>query len=501
MIGSAEPRIWTPPLRELTPATSVGFDQIQFARKVLRRPPDPWQEFAWIHGGELLPNGLPRFRLVIVLAARQNGKTETPVILAVYWLAVDSPGTIVGTSTKLEYAAETWDKTRRLIDRTRRLDTEHLPGRKWYVRGAGLTEMRFLPQPDDDPLTERRYRIATANEEGGRSLTIRRALIDEWRQHKDYRAWSALEPAMEAVPDAQAWAMSNAGDDTSVVMNEYVDAARQFIQTGEGDPSIGIFEWSAPDDADPLDPYALAMANPNMNRRLRGDRLMNKARLAVAKGGESLTLFKTESMCIRVKVMNPAIDPGMWLRCRNPGTLDTARGRLGACLDVAPDGGHVTLAVAALLADDQVRVEVAGAWDSTAAARAELPSLLGRIRPAKFAWYPEGPASAITPDLRLPTGYTKSQWDRVAEPIRGDMAAACMGLDEQVRSRKLLHSGDLLLDQHVGECERIKRGSRWVFGSASGGHIDAAYAAAGAVLLARTLPPPVGKPRLVVSNA
>jgi hypothetical protein len=47
---------------------------------------------------------------------------------------------------------------------------------------------------------------------------------------------------------------------------------------------------------------------------------------------------------------------------------------------------------------------------------------------------------------------------------------------------------------------RLKRGDAWVFSRKGEGHCDAAYAAAGAVHLARTLPAPVGKPRLVVAD-
>lgn len=498
MRGSVEPRLWTPPLRELTPATSVGFDQVEYARKVLCRPPDPWQEWLWIHAGELLKDGSLRFREVHTLAARQNGKTETPSILSAYWLDVDAPGTILGTSTKLEYAAETWDKTRTIIGGCRELDGAHAPGRKWYVRGAGLTEMRFLPQDGDPPGVHRRYRIAAANEEGGRSLTVRRLIMDELRQHKDWKAWNAAEPTTDAVWDAQIWTLSNAGDDTSVVLNTKHQEALDFIESGAGDGDVALFEWSAPEGADPEDPAMLAMANPNAGRRLSMSKLLSKARAAVKAGGETLTGFQTESMCIRVKVSNPAIDPGAWLRQRLPGTLDNARGRLGACLDVAPDAGHVTLAVAAVLLDGKVRVEIAGSWGSVPEARRELPGLLDRVRPQVLTWYPDGPGAVLAADLQARQGFPPP--GVTVEPIRGDMAAACMGLDEQVRSRQLLHSGDLLLDQHVAECERAKRGARWVFVSASGGHIDAAYAAAGAVHTARTLPPPVGKPRLIVAS-
>lgn len=444
-----------------------------------------------VHGGELLPDGRPRFRIVLVIVARQNGKTEIPVTLVPFWMFVDGQPLIVGTSTKIEYARETWDKTRKLILATRALDGRY-NAKRWYVRGAGDTSMWTDGEAS-------RYKIATANEEGGRSLTINRGLADELRQHKDYLAWNAFEPAASP-EDAQLWALSNAGDATSVVLNDLRDQALTFINTGVGDYRLGLFEWSAPEDADPEDVEALLQANPRVGYGRSLEDLLLEARRAKAKGGDALTGFQTEKMCIRVKRQNPAIDPGAWLRGRVPGDLSAVRSRVAACLDVSLDGAHATLAAAAALPGGRVRVEIVAAWDSTATARAELPALLARVRPRKLGWFPAGPAAALAADLARPEGYTEAQWKRVAEPIRGDTAAACMGLEEQVRTGALWHSGDLLLDQHIAECEPLKRGDAWVFVRRGAGHIDAAYAAAGAVHLARTLPPPVGKPRLVVAE-
>ena len=83
--------------------------------------------------------------------------------------------------------------------------------------------------------------------------------------------------------------------------------------------------------------------------------------------------------------------------------------------------------------------------------------------------------------------------------IRGEITAVCMGLAEQVTARQLAHSGDPLLDAHIGSAERLRRGDGWVFSRKGDGHVDAAYALAGAVHLARTLPPSIGRPRLVVA--
>src|SRR5258705_13186012 len=97
VLGSVTPRLWTRPLVTgpagpcgcgcaLTPDTSDGFDWVEFATVSLGREPYPWQRFAAIHGGELLPDGRPRFRWVYIIVARQNGKTELPVMLAAYWM-------------------------------------------------------------------------------------------------------------------------------------------------------------------------------------------------------------------------------------------------------------------------------------------------------------------------------------------------------------------------------------------------------------------------------
>lgn len=92
--------------------------------------------------------------------------------------------------------------------------------------------------------------------------------------------------------------------------------------------------------------------------------------------------------------------------------------------------------------------------------------------------------------------------------IRSETTAVCMGFAEQVAAGKVIHSDDPLINAHVEGAEPLRRGEGWVFRRGAGtntadadadGHVDAAYAAAGAVHLARTLPPPIGKPRLIVA--
>lgn len=522
VFGRTEPRLWTPPLRELTPDTSYGFDVVDWSRDALRFPLLSWQEWLVIHAGELLPDGRPRFREVYVLVARQNGKTTVPVVLSGYWMFVEDVPLILGTSTKLDYAKESWSKVVKLVNKSKDDGIRRLKGPGRWTRDAnGEQECWTTDAETGDPLS--RYKIAASNAEGGRSLTIYRLILDELRQHHTHDAWNAAEPATSATTlttwGAQIWGLSNAGDDNSVVLNEKRDEAIEEIDGVEViradlDPSIGWFEWSCFRTADPGDPEALAMANPSFNVRIDGEALVRKGRAAQKKGGKALTGFQTEYMCIRVRKLDPAIDPGAWSRCLDPGTLSAARSRVALCLDLAPDELHASLIAAAVLPDDRVRVEAVAAWEGAGCAdalRRDLPGWIARIRPQVLGWLPNGPAAGLAADLRVRPGPGRT-WPPAGvtvEEIRGEVPAICMGLAKEVTARRLAHSDDPLINAHVGGAERLPRpGGTWVFarsgtgrgdqGERSDGHCDAAYATAGAVHLARTLPAPVGKPRLRV---
>lgn len=478
-------------MRELTPETSYGFDVAEFAADVLAHPLDGWQEWLAVHAGELLPDGRPRFRIILVEAARQNGKTELPVVLTLYWQFVEAVPLILGTSTKLDYAKESWTKAVKLAEATPELDA--LRERVWKRQANGEQESWTTEGS--------RYKIAASNAEGGRSLTVHRLILDELRQHHSYEAWDAAVPAGNAVKSFQAWAMTNAGDDRSVVLNDLHDSCVQFIETGEGDYRTGLFSWSCEEDDDPLDIEALAQANPNLGHRIPPDTLLADAARAVAKGGEALTGFKTENMCIRVRLLSPAVDAGAWRACLEVGDLAAVRNRVACCLDVAPDGQHASLVAAAVLADGRVRVEVVNAWDDTDALRRDLTPLLDRVRPKVLGWFPNGPAAALAADLAERPG--RLGWPPrgiAVEEIRGELPAVCMGFEEQVKAGRIVHSDDPLLNAHITGAERLKRGDNWVFSRRGEGHCDGAYATAGATHLARILPPPVGRPRLVVAD-
>lgn len=486
--GSPVPRLWTPPLRELTPDTSYGFDLIDFARDVCGTPFDEWQVWLAIHVGELLEDGRPRFRQVLILVARQNGKTYFGETLIKYWLFIEIIPLVLGTSTDRSYAKRTWSAI-----------CEQAKDNEWLAVDLGPKAQRLtIGEESLTTLNGAEYIFAANNGRAGRSTTLHRWLADELREHRTRDAWDSASKAMNAVPTAQIIAITNQGDNESVVLDSLRTPAIEYIETGQGDHRLGLFEWSAEDGADPTDPHALAAANPNFVHRLDPDALLADARRAVKAGGEELTGFRTEVLCQRVDLLDPAIEPAAWKNGGSDEPLSLAgyRQYVAACLDVSLDGSHATLVAAAVI-DGLVHTEVVHAWDGYGClklVRAELPALVAKVKPRAFGWFPKGPAASVAADLAVPAKRPRGAvWPprgvKVAE-LTEETPAVCMGLADVVLAGELRHPKDELQTQHVNSAQKLWHGDRWVFVRKGTGPIDGAYATAGAVHLARTLPPP-----------
>lgn len=495
MLGSTQPRIWTPPLRELTEDTTYGFEVIDFAEEI-GWPLDPWERWAVIHGGELLPDGTPRFRFLLIIVARQNGKTLLFRVLTLWWMFVGRYKLTIAAHTSRDMAKRSWQETINMAMATPLLAREL--GRRPVVKQIG--EENF------STLAGAHYRFGAANRRLGRGDTVHRVGLDEIREHPNLDAYDAVINAGNAVRDFQAIAITNMGDDRSVVLDMLRDEACAFIETGQGDSRLGILEWSAPPGSAVDEPAALAAANPNLGRRIDLDVLLGAAVKAKRQGGEMLARFKTEVLCMRVDVLDPAIDPECWERAgydpdARPPLADVGvdlahhRRQTALCIDVALDGSHATLVAAARI-DGVTYVEVVKRWQGfgcTAAVRAELPAIVGKIRPRAVGWFPDGPAAAIAAALKT------KQAGRVWPPPRVDVAelqaettAVCMGLAEQVATGEVRHPRDQMLSTHVRQTRKLQRGeSRWIFARAGSAPIDGSYALAGAVHLARTIPPPL----------
>src|SRR5262245_796688 len=75
-LGIAKPRLFTPPVRPLTPETTLGYAVVDWCRTALDWSPMPWQRWLLRHALASRADGRPQWRTVLVIVGRQNGKTE-----------------------------------------------------------------------------------------------------------------------------------------------------------------------------------------------------------------------------------------------------------------------------------------------------------------------------------------------------------------------------------------------------------------------------------------
>jgi Phage Terminase len=476
LVGFKEPRIWTKPLRRLTRSASLGHEVADFATDILGIHLFPWQRWWLLHALELRPNGRLRYRTVVTLVARQNGKTHLLKVLALWAMYSGRAELVLGAAQTLDISKEAW------------LGAVHL-ARSDPGLNARIDRTRFTNGEQElriDSETGPRYRIVASSREAGRGLSVDLLILDELRAHRDWESWSALSKTTMAKPDGLIVAISNAGSDESEVLNSLRDKAVATIQTGEGDPSLGLFEWSAPEDCELDDPKAWRHANPGL-----GHGRVTEYGIWASLATDPPPVFRTEVLCQRVQSMDAAVDLQAWKEVADSGTLDGLRDRVAVCLDVAWDLRHVSLVAAAVADDGRARVEVVESWENIADARADLPDLLARVKPRVVGWFPGGPAAAWAADLR---GVGKGM-----ELTSGEVPAVCQGLAEQVAARRVLHTGDPLLIAQIGGVSKLYSGDGWRFTRKGVGHCDAVYALAGAVHLARMLPPRV-RPMVLVGK-
>jgi len=355
MKGSTEPRVWTKPLRELTPDTTLGYAFADFCEHILEEPLLPWQRWLAIHALELSPEGGFRFGTVLTLVGRQNGKTTFAKSLSDFFLAVLGVKVVLGTAQNVDTANETWEGSVADFETNPQLK----PMMHRTLRGAGN---RILELSEN-----RRYKVAAANRKGGRGLSCDLILMDELREQTDWEAWGAITKTTMARPNALVWCMSNAGDAKSVVLRHL--RAQAHAQAGDPDGiasqlealpgedvdgAIAIFEWSAEPDCLTTDREAWAQANPSL-----GYGFMTERKLAAAQAVDPEDVFRTECLCqwVEARVAKPFPD-GAWEAGKDKASYMERNGARFFGLDVAADRKNTSLAVCGQRADRTWHVEV-----------------------------------------------------------------------------------------------------------------------------------------------
>jgi len=464
--GSAEPRLWTPPLRKLTRRTSLGYEAIDFIEGILDLELMPWQKWWLIHALEIKRNGRFRYRTVLTLVGRQNGKTTLLVAVALWFMYMNEGKTVLGAAQSLEMAREAWTSALSIARADDSLNAELA-----QVRMTNGQEVFSLESGS-------RYKIAAANGSAGRGLSTDLLLIDELREQRTWDAWSALSKTTTAKPNSLTIGASNAGADDSVVLNHL-----RSVALADADESVGIFEWSAPDGCEIDDRSAWAQAMPGLGVTV------TEATIEGFMATDPPNVFRTEILCQHVDALGDmAVNRSAWEAAADPAIdLESFKNeKVVLCVDIAPNLGHATVVAAYETAGVGTSVAVIKAWDgphATEEMRRDLPRIKRAMKARRLGWFPSGPTAALRIEME---GMKAIALDHQMT------ASACQGFAEQVATGHIIHPDDPLLTNHVLNAKKHQSGDGWRFVRKGVGNVDAAYAAAGAVHLARVLPHEVG---------
>lgn len=363
-IGREKPRISTPPNRRLTRKTTLGYECIRFAEEILGIELLPWQKWLLIHALELNLDGTFRFRTVILLVARQNGKSTLMQVLSLWRMYVDGAPLVIGTAQNLDIAELLWQGALDLADDVPELASEiaarnRTNGKKSFTLESGES-----------------YKVQAASRRGGRGLSGDLVLLDELREHQSWDAWGAVTKTTMARERAQVWGPSNAGDASSIVLRFLrrqahlalgdpdglaeleLDAEVEPDETVDADAlddedTLGIFEWSAPPECGVWDRDAWAQANPSM-----GHTITEKAIAAAAKTDPEW-VFRTEVLCQWTDgTLEGPFPPGTWEDGADPESKVGEGNQIALCVDVSHDRSFAHIAIAGRRADAHIHVGI-----------------------------------------------------------------------------------------------------------------------------------------------
>lgn len=482
LLGREQPRIWSPPLRPLTPKTSLGFECVDFAEQVLGYDLAPWQRWLLIHGLELHPDYTTadpeppfRFDTVVVIVSRQNGKTEAIKIKKLWRLYLDGAKTVIATAQDLANSEKAWAEAVEMAKAEPELATEI----ESVDRTNGKKALRLTEQ--------RRYLVTASGRRAARGWSVDDLDVDELREHQTWEAWAAAAPTTLARPRSQIWGWSSAGDAASVVLRhlraqgmrgargvdpEEMKSFSEGLGIAEMDgedielgSSLALFEWSAPPGARLDDWEALAQANPSLGHGFLTQRKLKGLIQGMPEWGARMEYMSQW----RPTAAGGPFPEGAWQAGIDAESDLAPAGLLGLGVAVSANGGMGYVAVAGNRLDGHVHVEVIA---SRAGTEWLIPWLTSperalRERWGAVAWQLSGaPVSALTDALRatdLPcVDWTGPELGRASGMVQELVRLPDPGEPDDANKRRLFHVPQPVLDVPASTAAVKSAGDTWL---------------------------------------
>jgi phage terminase large subunit-like protein len=446
LIGSTEPRIHTPLLKGNSKAQEVA----DLAEKI-GLPLIPWQR--WVLDDLLTVDENNAFikKTGLILVSRQNGKTHLARMLILAHLFLWGTKNVLGMSSNRNMALDTFRQVAYTIE-----DNQFLKDQVRQIRLANGQESITL-------LSGARYEIAAATRDAPRGKSCGFLYLDEIREWSE-EAFTAALPTTRAVPGSMTLMTSNAGDGFSTVLNDLRERSLSYPP-----PTLGFYEWSAPQHCKINDRKAWAMANPALGH------LITEQTLEESVNTNSIEATRTEMLC---QWIDSAVSPWVYgsIEQCSDSTLEIPVGpQTIMAFDIAPTRRSGAL-VMGQVKDGKIAVGLAQLWHSDIAI--DEIKMSSDINEWARKYHPHTICYDKYATQTIATRLEQSGW-RMVDVSGQAFYQACSDLADGLANNRVVHSGQAELVQHLNNCAAKTNDAGWrIIRRKSAGDVTAAISLA-----------------------
>jgi phage terminase large subunit-like protein len=445
--GATQPRLHSPYLKGKT----LVQDVIDLC-EIVQIPLLPWQKFILTDMLRIDAKGNFQRKTLLLLIARQSGKTFLARMLILAHLVKWPSKNILIMSSNRSMALDTFRQVAYMLE-----SNDHLKGMVKQIRYANGTESIEM-------IDGTRLDVVAATRDGSRGRSCDFLYIDELREITE-EGYRAAIPTTRARPNAMTLLTSNAGDAFSTVLNDMRSRAL------ENPPkSFGFYEYSAPAHCKVTDRNAWAMANPALGYTVSEEALEE----AVATSPIENT--RTELLCQWISSLQSPFPPNSIEDCSDSTLTMSAGAYTVFGFDKSPSSRDCSLVAGQILPDGRIGIGILETWES----QVSIDEL--QVAAAIKAW-----ADIYRPRQICYDKYaTQSIADRLinAGQICVDISGAqfyqaCSDLLDATVNRRWVHNGqDILISQFANVAAKTNDSSWRIVKRQSAGSVAAPIAIA-----------------------
>jgi phage terminase large subunit-like protein len=433
LLGVQTPRIHTP----LNDLPSRGGELIDLAASLGVELME-WQKFALINTHKYKADGRWASPTNCIVVARQNGKSFLQQIRILGGLFLWDEPLQIGQAHTLNTSLEQFRQMMWTIEANESLskqvkkvrlnhgaeEIETKMGTRFMVR-AGGSAARGISRPS----------------------TIH---LDELLRMNNMDSFASLRYTLMAAPNPMLMGYTNAGDNTSVVLNSFRDRALASI--GGVVDDIAYFEWSSPTDEITLE--NARHANPAMGVTIHEDNIRSVL-------NDPPNVVMSEVLCRWVVAIQNIVDAAAWNNCLDKTVDLDPEKTTWLAIDLSPDRKHASLVGAQKLGGEQFVVKLLHSWSNELQLDdREIANELAdyaRKYPTEYVLYSRKSAGAVASRL-APAGIPVFDMD-------GAYPQSCDEMLSAINSGRLKHRGQSQLTEEILAAVQLRRGDGgWVIG-------------------------------------